>query len=92
MVIGTVFFGAFVLVQWPFATFLMTPLARNWVFGTTYVDFSTPPNSLYIGNTFVDDDGGLLRFLLGMLIAAVLSVVTSWVGLRGGAALCKVKR
>ena len=32
----------FVAVQWPFANFLMTPLARNWFFGTAYMDFSTP--------------------------------------------------
>ena len=31
---GVAFLGVFVAVQWPFADFLMTPLARNWFFGT----------------------------------------------------------
>src|SRR5262249_46457959 len=39
---GLAFLTTFVAVQWPFASFLMTPLARNRFFGTEYMDFSTP--------------------------------------------------
>ena len=42
-----VFLVTFIAVQWPFANFLMTPLARNWFFGTSYMDFSTPATSPY---------------------------------------------
>ena len=31
---GCVFLAAFVAAQWPFAEFLQSPGARNWVFGT----------------------------------------------------------
>ena len=51
--IGLAFLATFIAAQWPFANFLMTPLARNWLFGTTYLDFSTPPTSLYARFQFV---------------------------------------
>ena len=45
--------ATFVAVQWPFANFLMSPLARNWFFGTAYMDYGTPPTSLYARFEFV---------------------------------------
>jgi len=44
---GAAFLAALVAAQWPFASFLMTEHARNWVFGAHYMDFSTPPRSAY---------------------------------------------
>ena len=41
LVSGAVFLAVFVAVQWPFATFLMTPAARNWFFGANIS--ATPP-------------------------------------------------
>src|SRR4030095_1323884 len=40
--IGTAFLAVFIAVQWPFANFMMTPAARNWIFGSGYLDFLTP--------------------------------------------------
>ena len=45
LVVGLAFFAAFIAVQWPFADFMMTPAARNWFFGSGYLDFATPPRS-----------------------------------------------
>ena len=39
---ASAFLATFIAVQWPFADFLMTPAARNWFFGTGYIDFATP--------------------------------------------------
>ena len=36
-VTGLAFLAAFIVVQWPFANFLMSPLARNWLFGAAYM-------------------------------------------------------
>ena len=47
------FFATFLVVQWPFADFLMSPTARNWFFGTTYFDYGTPATSLYARFEFV---------------------------------------
>jgi hypothetical protein len=86
---GLAFLATFVAVQWPFANFLMTPLARNWFFGAAYMDFSTPARSLYARFEFVPPDP---RFVRGMLIAALISCFMMWVGLHAGRAMQRVRR
>jgi hypothetical protein len=88
---GVVFLMAFVAVQWPFATFLMTPLARNRFFGTEYMDFSTPVQSLYARYQFVLRESPP-QFWRGMLMAAGLSCLMMWAGLHAGRAMRNVKR
>jgi hypothetical protein len=86
---GLVFLGAFVAVQWPFASFLMTPLARNWFFGAAYMDFSTRPSSPYARFEFAAANAPLGR---GMLAAALLACLMMWLGLHAGRAMQRVKR
>ena len=88
---GLAFFATFVLVQWPFANFLMSPFARNWVFGTAYMDFSTPPTSLYARFEFIPSatPGQLTR---GMLIALAASCLMTYVGVHVGRAMQRVSR
>ena len=86
---GLVFLGTFVAVQWPFATFLMTPLARNWFFGTAYMDFSTPVRSLYARFEFVPPEP---QFARGILIATLISCLMMWIGLHAGRAMQRVTR
>lgn len=47
LVSGAIFLLTFAAVQWPFADFLMSPLARNWFFGTKYFGYNIIPTSLY---------------------------------------------
>jgi hypothetical protein len=86
---GLLFLGTFVAVQWPFASFLMTPLARNWFFGTAYMDFSTPATSLYSRHEFIPPGPGFVR---GMFVAALISCFMLWLGLHAGRAMQRVKR
>ena len=88
---GPAFLAAFVAVQWPFAQFLMSPLARNWFFGTAYMDFSTPPASLYARFEFVPPET-LQQFGRGMLVALITSCVMTYVGLHVGRAMGRVNR
>jgi hypothetical protein len=92
LVNGLVFLITFVAVQWPFANFLMTPLTRNWFFGTAYMDFSTPESSFYARNQFVYNESTPQQFWRGMLVAAFLSCLMTWVGLRAGRAMQRVRR
>jgi hypothetical protein len=87
---GVVFLTTFIAVQWPFANFLMTPLARNRFFGTEYMDFSTPPQSAYARFEFVDATSQQLW--RGLLVAALLSALMAWLGVRAGRAMQKVRR
>ncbi len=88
---GLAFFVTFVAVQWPFASFLMSPVARNGFFGTAYMDFSTPPTSLYARFLFVPPDTAALLGR-GLLVAAVTSCVMAYAGLHLGRALERVRR
>ena len=90
LVAGLVFLITFMAVQWPFATFLMTPLARNRFFGTEYMDFSTPAESLYARHQFYVNESQ--QFWPGMLLAAFISCLMTWLGLHAGRAMQKVKR
>jgi hypothetical protein len=88
---GPAFFVAFVAVQWPFANFLMSPLARNRFFGTAYMDFSTPSTSLYARFEFVPPET-LQQLGRGMLVAVLTSCVMTYVGLHVGRAMQRVNR
>jgi hypothetical protein len=88
---GLVFFVVFFAVQWLFANFLMSPLARNWFFGTTYQDYDTPPTSLYARFLFVPADPAP-QFWWGLAIAALTTCVMTYVGLHAGRAMQRVRR
>jgi hypothetical protein len=88
---GVAFLCVFIAVQWPFADFLMTPLARNWVFGTEYMDFSTPARSLYARFLFAPPEA-TVQFWRGMLVAALTSFAMVWIGIRAGRAMQRVRR
>ena len=89
---GLAFFAAFIAVQWPFASFLQSPPARNWFFGAGYLDFSTPPRSPLAHFTFFYRDATAAQFWRGMLVAAFTSCLMMWMGLHAGRAMRKVRR
>ena len=89
---GLAFFAIFVAVQWPFATFMLTPAARNWFFGGGYLDFATPPRSPLSRFEFFYREPDPAQFWRVMLIAAVVSCFMMWIGLHGGRAMRKVRR
>jgi hypothetical protein len=90
-VVGLVFFTTLVAVQWPFASFLMSPLARNWFFGTMYMDYGTPPTSLYARFEFLPREPAS-QFWIGMTIAALTTCLMTYIGLHVGRAMLRVRR
>jgi hypothetical protein len=91
-VAGLAFFGVFLAVQWPFANFLQSPLARNWFFGAMNLDFSTPPRSPLARYVFFYREDTAAQFWRGLLIAAMMSCAMTWVGLHAGRAMRRVRR
>jgi hypothetical protein len=91
MLIGVAFFLVFLAVQWPFADFLMSPSARNWFFGTMYVDYGTPPTSLYARFQYVPAAPSS-RFWTVMLIASLIACTMTYIGLHAGRAMQGVRR
>ena len=92
LAVGVAFFAVFIAVQWPFADFMMTPAARNWFFGSGYVDFATPPRSPLARHEFFirEPSGGM--FWRNMAIAALMAWFMAWLGMHLGRAMQKVRR
>ncbi|HUQ94121.1 MAG TPA: hypothetical protein VM120_20740 [Bryobacteraceae bacterium] len=86
---GLLFLGLFVAVQWPFANFLMSPAARNWVIGSHYYGYATHPNSYSFRNVFVPTERD---FLAGMATAALFAVLSMRAGLGWGDWMRKIQR
>jgi hypothetical protein len=90
---GSLFTIAFVPAQWAFATFLMSPLARNRFFGTIYFDYRTPADGLYRHWLFIPPQyGSIVGLALGLLVALLLAVLTTWLGLAFGEWMRRVRR
>jgi hypothetical protein len=91
VVSGAVFLGSFAAVQWPFATFLMSPAARNWFFGAIYFGYYTSPNSLYMRYRFLPTETGAA---LGTELAwaFAIAILSAWLGFAAGAWMRSVRR
>jgi len=92
LVVGVAFFAVFIAVQWPWADFMMSPSARNWFFGSGYLDFSTPPRSPLARYEFFYRETDRAMFWRGMLMAAAMAWFMAWVGMHAGRAMQKVRR
>jgi hypothetical protein len=89
---GLLFLVSFLAVQWPFAEFLMSPWARNWIFGSHYQMYMVNPNGPGARYEFIAVDATTTDFLRGMGIAAVTAMVTSRIGLAIGRWLRGIQR
>ncbi|MGH9497653.1 MAG: hypothetical protein ACRD3L_00775 [Terriglobales bacterium] len=92
VVLGVVFLGGFIAAQWTFADFLMSPWARNWFFGTTYLPYFTQPTSHSALNEFYPGAASPMQFWLVMATALGLAIVTTRIGLAFADWLHKVRR
>src|SRR5208283_1228811 len=77
--------------QWPFAEFLISPAARNPVFGANYFGFFDPAVLLYNPYHFVLDPTSA-AFAKGMAIALVMSIIFCSLGMALGNWMRTVRR
>jgi hypothetical protein len=90
-VTGPLFVLSFVAVQWPFADFLMSPAARNRIFGMGYFAYFDPATILYDPYKFnLDETAG--HFWKLMAMAVVFSVVTARLGFAWGDWMRRMRR
>jgi hypothetical protein len=82
------FLALFFAVQWPFADFLMSPLARNWVFGTHHVAYMVPPpvQARWFQLNVPDN------LAAGLPVAAALAFASARCGLWWGTWMSRVQR
>jgi len=88
--------GLFVVVdicaQWPFATFLMSPLARNRWFGMHYFNYTVPPENYAFHWTFAAYDKTAHDLALGLMIAVMTGMVSSRIGIACGDCMRRIRR
>lgn len=88
---GPVFVLSFVAAQWPFASFLMTPAAKNRFFGTGYVDYGTPSWAADVTRQFLHPQHGAALWG-GLGWAMLYAAISVWLGLLLGDWMRKIQR
>ncbi len=74
-VAALLFTAIFLVCQWPFASFLMSPHARNYFWGAKYFDFWLPPETLYRRYRFLAEPAGaVVRGLAFAFLGTALSI------------------
>ena len=91
LVSGAVFLGTYAAVQWPFASFLMSPAARNWFFATVYFGYNTNPLGLYARYQFVPAEPSAV-FWREAALALLISVLAIRLALAAGDRLRLIQR
>jgi hypothetical protein len=91
-VLAGAFLASFVLVQWPFANFLMSPASRNWIFATENFPYFAPPNSPWVHNIFISTEHTSLGFAARMLTALLVGVLMVHIGLAWGEWMRRLRR
>ena len=87
-ILGVAFVATFVAVEWPFASFMQSPLAENRIFGGDYFAYFMQPEWAIPQHIFFPGE----HLVVGLIEAAVIATLTSWLGLALGDALRKVRR
>jgi hypothetical protein len=91
-VTGPLFIVSFLAVQWPFANFLMSPAARNPIFGMAYFAYFDPATFLYDPYQFQLAENTRAQFWLVMAMALVASVIMSRLGFAWGDWMRRMRR
>ncbi len=87
-ILAVAFLVVFVAVQWPFADFLMSPWARNWIFATNRMAYMVSPAAQARWYELDPPDD----LVIGLSIALVLAFVSVWRGLSWGNWMARVQR
>jgi hypothetical protein len=89
---GVLFSALFFAVEWPFASFLMSPGARNRVFGAIYFNYNTPPTSRYFNHLFLPHASTPAAFVTGAALTIAIAIASAWLGLVWGDWMRRVRR
>jgi hypothetical protein len=92
MVLGAAFVLVLFAMQWPFGSFLASPYARNWFFGTTSWYFGADPGYEYRYAFAPYNVANAGQMIKGLGIAVVAGGISSWLGLTWGSWMKSVKR
>jgi hypothetical protein len=77
---GIAFFSVFLVVQWLFAYFLVSPLSHNWLFAGDNYPYDIPMTSNYVKGIFVAGDATAWDVRAALVIAAMFAIVSASLG------------
>jgi hypothetical protein len=94
VLLSAAFTAAFLAAQWPFADFLMSPLARNRVFATHMFPYMVPGNTAYTTWQYYGGhhDLGVDRWVRGLAWALAFGTLSARLGLAWGRWMARVRR
>jgi hypothetical protein len=90
--IGILYLTVLMVVQWPLADFLMSPLARNRVFGTQYFSYGIPSIAFIVRNEFWRFETTAFHFWRNLGLAFGLAILFTRIGITWGGWLHRVRR
>jgi hypothetical protein len=88
---AVLYLGILLTVEWPFASFLMSPAARNRFFGAMYLWYGLPPMSYMARNLFWPYET-TAEFWRGIALALLLCVLAVRWGLSRGEWMRSIQR
>jgi hypothetical protein len=89
---GFGFMAASLAFNWPWATFLMKPAARNWVFGMNYFGYFMRPSEYHLAWEFSAYEKTRAEFWIGMGFALLATVISARIGMLWGDWMSRVRR
>ncbi|MGA2131552.1 MAG: hypothetical protein ABSH50_04480 [Bryobacteraceae bacterium] len=92
VVLGVLYVGTFVAAEWPFANFLQSPAARNWVFGTQYFPFFVPLDDNWVRYQFTPMESSAIEFWVTMALALVIAMLSARAGIAMGGWMRRIRR
>ncbi len=88
---GLLFIAVLTVVEWPFASFLLSKASENRFFGTIYFDYNSRPEGFDRLRLFFHPDSGPTLYW-GLLRASIYASITTWIGLSFGRWMRSVQR
>ena len=89
---GVGFMAASLAVSWPFAYFMMSPHARNWIFAMDEFGYNTPPSQYHLAWTLAAYEQTRAEFWVGMLTALAATMLSMRVGMLCGDWMRRIRR
>src|SRR5215471_10459688 len=89
---GVGFLAASLAANWPFAYFMMSPYARNRIFAMNEFGYNTPPSEYHLAWTLRAYEQTRVEFWIGMLIALVVTILSTRLGILWGDAMRRTRR
>jgi len=84
--------AATLAVNWPFAYFMMSSHARNWIFAMNEFGYNFPPSQYHLAWELRTYEKTRAEFWVGMLIALVATALSTRLGMLWGEWMRRIRR